>query len=630
MADKVQLTLETLVPEMDVLIQKGYFTKKDAKKIMKKRRYHEYQFEKTDVLPLDYFKAIKYEKILNKRMKQQKKNLHIKKNDYYDFHFIRRIIVLYKKCLIKFNNNDENIWMEYFNFLLVNKCNEILNKEIGRCLTLHPSKIIFWKIAAYHEYEDNLNFQNARNLLQKCIKFNQYNVAAYLEYFTFEIIFAKNFVERKDILSGKKTEEKKETKKKINIINDINEEKEKMEIDEEKNDNDDIINNNNNNDIVKTEVEKDKIRDLVIPELIYDDCLQKLINGKNKKVEEILEIHFGFLERLEKYGSSKQINYQKLENKIMNNIKNLINNNAQNSILCIDNEIKMIKMKLLKYSKEEIINRIKIVYKEFENNLFIEKYINYNNYISYHFLKYFLIDEEKQENNDSYLEELIKIIKPKIDINKLTTDLLSFNNIKLLMIISSKEYLIDNLLKTYNFDINTKIFDIIKTIFQKNDLSSLKDIFVIVNNIKNEISSLVENITKLPLKYEENENCLNFMEYYIEKIIELIKDEVTYYIKPELMKSYLEQINNQFLIGKVNYVIMKKLYYKMIELIVDKSIQINENDKNEDGKKYYGDSYKYIKENMEKLLINRKEIIKDIINKKENNKNKFQFLNWID
>ena len=628
MADKVQLTLETLVPEMDVLIQKGYFTKKDAKKIMKKRRYHEYQFEKTDVLPLDYFKAIKYEKILNKRMKQQKKNLHIKKKDYYDFHFIRRIIVLYKKCLIKFNNNDENIWMEYFNFLLVNKCNEILNKEIGRCLTLHPSKIIFWKIAAYHEYEDNLNFQNARNLLQKCIKFNQFNVEAYLEYFTFEIIFAKNFVERKDILSGKKTEEKKETKKKINIINDINEEKEKMEIDEEKNDNDDII--NNNNDIVKTEVENDKIRDLVIPELIYDDCLQKLINGKNKKVEEILQIHFGFLERLEKYGSSKQINYQKLENKIMNNIKNLINNNAQNSILCIDNEIKMIKIKLLKYSKEELINRIKIVYKEFENNLFIEKYINYNNYISYHFLKYFLIDEEKQENNDSYLEELIKIIKPKIDINKLTTDLLSFNNIKLLMIISSKEYLIDNLLKTYNFDINTKIFDIINTIFQKNDLSALKDIFVIVNNIKNEISSLVENITKLPLKYEENEICLNFMEYYIEKIIELIKDEVTYYIKPELMKSYFEQINNQFLRGNVNYVIMKKLYYKMIELIVDKSIQINENDKNEDGKNYYGDSYKYIKENMEKLLINRKEIIKDIINKKENNKNKFQFLNWID
>ena len=146
MADKVQLTLETLVPEMDVLVQKGYFEKKDIKKIMKKRRFHEYQFEKTDVRPLDYFRAIKYEKILNKRMKQKKKSLNVKKKDYYDFHFIRRIIVLYKKCLIKFNKNNDNIWMEYFNFLIVNKCNDILNKEIGRCLTMHPTNFMNMKI----------------------------------------------------------------------------------------------------------------------------------------------------------------------------------------------------------------------------------------------------------------------------------------------------------------------------------------------------------------------------------------------------------------------------------------------------------------------------------------------------
>jgi U3 small nucleolar RNA-associated protein 6 len=79
MADKVQMALETLVPEMDILIQKNYFTKKDVKKIMKKRRYHEYQFEKTDVMPLDFFKAIKYEKVLNNRMKQQKKKFTHKK-----------------------------------------------------------------------------------------------------------------------------------------------------------------------------------------------------------------------------------------------------------------------------------------------------------------------------------------------------------------------------------------------------------------------------------------------------------------------------------------------------------------------------------------------------------------------
>ena len=621
MADKVQLTLETLVPEMDVLIQKGYFTKKDVKKIMKKRRYHEYQFEKTDVRPLDFFKAIKYEKILNKRMKQQKKNLHIKKNDYYDFHFIRRIIVLYKKCLTKFSKNDENIWMEYFNFLLANKCNDNLNKEIGRCLTLHPTKIVFWKIAAYHEYEDNLNFQNGRSLLQKCIKFNPLNEEAYLEYFTFEIIFAKNFIERKNILSGKIKKENKVDKKHLNIINDVNEEKEIMKIEEEKNDKEE-----NNN------IEKNKIKDLIIPELIYEDTINKLIKGKNKNINEILEIHFSFLEKLEKYGDSEELNLQRLESKITNNINNLIITQEKNQLFCIDGKIKMIKIKMIKHSKEDILKKIKIIFKDFEDNLFNNKYINYYNYISYHFLNYFMSDEEKQENNEIYLEELIKLIKPKININKLEEEILSFNNIKLLLIISTKEYLINNLLKKNNYNIHSKIFHVLSIIFQNNDLSTLKDVFIILNNIKNEIESLIEQITRLNLKYEENQNCFDFIEYYIEKIIELISDEVTYYINPGLMKVYFDKINNQFLKGKMNYVLMKYLYSKMIELIVDKSIQNNENDKNENGKKYYESAYIYIRENMENFLINRKIIIEDIINKKRkiNPKSTFEFLKWID
>ena len=114
-------------------------------------------------------------------------------------------------------------------------------------------------------------------------------------------------------------------------------------------------------------------------------------------------------------------------------------------------------------------------------------------------------------------------------------------------------------------------------IFKQNHLSSLKDIFIIFNNIKNEIDSPLEKVTKLSISFiDDNENCFNFLKYYIEKIIDLIRDEMTYYIKPELMKNYYEMINNQFLKGKVNYIILKELYYKCI--------QINDNDKNEDGK----------------------------------------------
>jgi len=67
-------------------VQHGVFNKNEIKKIIKKRRFHEYQFERKDLTKIEFFKAIKYEKILDKRRIQKKKQLGIKKVNYYDFH----------------------------------------------------------------------------------------------------------------------------------------------------------------------------------------------------------------------------------------------------------------------------------------------------------------------------------------------------------------------------------------------------------------------------------------------------------------------------------------------------------------------------------------------------------------
>ena len=127
---------------------------------------------------------------------------------------------------------------------------------------------------------------------------------------------------------------------------------------------------------------------------------------------------------MEKYGSSKNLHYQDIENKIINNINNLLNeSDNKNELYTIENQIKIIEIKILKYSKEETLNKIKIIFKEFDNNLFISKYINYYNYICFHFLNYFLKEEENGEendyvNNEACLEELVKLIKSKINIEK--------------------------------------------------------------------------------------------------------------------------------------------------------------------------------------------------------------------
>ena len=88
MADKIQLTLENMIPELEVFAQNGIFKKNEIKKIIKKRRFYEYQFERKDLTKVEYFKAIKYEKILEKRRLNKKKEQGIKKTDYYDFHCI--------------------------------------------------------------------------------------------------------------------------------------------------------------------------------------------------------------------------------------------------------------------------------------------------------------------------------------------------------------------------------------------------------------------------------------------------------------------------------------------------------------------------------------------------------------
>ena len=109
---------------------------------------------------------------------------------------VRRSVYLFNKCLRKFRK-DEMIWLEFFNFLIKHKCFNILNKEIGSCLVNNPKNIDFWKIAAYNEFENNLNTLAARNILQKCIRVNRRVLEANLEYFIFELKFVDKVYRRR-------------------------------------------------------------------------------------------------------------------------------------------------------------------------------------------------------------------------------------------------------------------------------------------------------------------------------------------------------------------------------------------------------------------------------------------------
>ena len=197
--------------------------------------------------------------------------------------------------------------MEFFNFLIRNKCNNLLNKEIGVCLSNHPQVLDFWKIAAYNEYENNLNAFVARNIFQKCIRMNKNNINAYLEYFIFEIRFIEKILERRKILTKSKEEEEK-----LKFVNDVNEKEEKIIENEVAGRIEEILPS-----------ESDEVLNLKIGEIIWKKALNSSIED-NK-----INITLSFLRTLymNKNKLGKNINYLKklMIDSIQSDMKEMIN-----------------------------------------------------------------------------------------------------------------------------------------------------------------------------------------------------------------------------------------------------------------------------------------------------------------
>ena len=564
MADKVQLTLEALIPDLDALVQKGIFTKKDAKKITKKRRFHEYQFEKKDVSKVDFLKAIQYETVLNKRMEQQRKKLHIEKRDYYDSHFIRRIIVLYQKCLIKFEK-DQTLWLDFFNFLIKNKCNKVLNKEIGKCLIKFPRNLIFWKIAGYNEFENNLNTKQARTLFLKCIRLNPI-IDAYINYFVFEIKFAEKVSERRNlVLQNKKGD-------KLKMLDEIIEDKEE-------------------------EIDYDEISKLTIPTLAWQNAIKELAPKTN---EDMINIHYTFLENLIKYAISKYIDSSELEENITNAIISLSNT--------IESKLRVILIKIKKI--KNVTELFDTLYGYIESLI---KETKENNYIIYECLSFIM---NNYNNEKSQLEIFFSKIKPLIDLPSL------IKTPKLISLLSSQDLQSENIV-----DINTLYklsFDIIQNAITSYDSSatqeSLNEAFASISNLKYQIENvdIITSLTSLSIKNESLLPC------YIENIIKLISQEISYYLDKEKAMNYFNSIIIQIeRVRDISYHNIKYLYENIIDALVSSALL---NSGNIEG---YRDIILTMKQTMSSKLISFDSCIKEIKQKRKYNEEQLSFINTI-
>ncbi|KAJ2991095.1 U3 snoRNP protein [Globomyces sp. JEL0801] len=120
-----------------------------------------------------------------------------------DYSIVRRIHAIYLKTLKKFSN-DIRIWVQYFDWSIKAKSCRTLGKNFARAIQLHPTKSIFWIMAASYEFEQNHNITSARILLQRAIRINPQDQKLWLEYFKLELLWIFKLKERRRVLFQEK------------------------------------------------------------------------------------------------------------------------------------------------------------------------------------------------------------------------------------------------------------------------------------------------------------------------------------------------------------------------------------------------------------------------------------------
>nr|KAJ3421289.1 U3 snoRNP protein [Polyrhizophydium stewartii] len=196
-----------MLPELEDLERRCIFTKAEIKSIVKKRTAHEYAIHRKIAKKGDFLAYIEYETNLEKLRRKRKQRLGLNKApekgekgiSLSDHSMLRRIHTLYQKMLKKFKG-DVRLWVQYFEWSKRMGSTKALATSFARAIQLHPTKSVFWIMAAAWEFEENSNVTAARVLMQRGLRINPVDKKMWLEYFKLELLWVQKLKERRRIL----------------------------------------------------------------------------------------------------------------------------------------------------------------------------------------------------------------------------------------------------------------------------------------------------------------------------------------------------------------------------------------------------------------------------------------------
>ncbi|GFR40073.1 hypothetical protein Agub_g616 [Astrephomene gubernaculifera] len=200
MADTVQYLMEQMIPELEDLEQKGYFSRAEIKKIVQKRQNFEYLLKRRAALKEDFYRYIEFEAKLEELRQIRKQKLGIKgKKSLAEVAIVRRIHFIFERAGRKFRS-DLGLWMRWIEVCKQYKSTKQLSKVITKALQRHSTVSELWIEAARWEFDQNNDISAARTLMQQGIRMCKQDEAIWVAYYRLELLYALKLRVRRKVL----------------------------------------------------------------------------------------------------------------------------------------------------------------------------------------------------------------------------------------------------------------------------------------------------------------------------------------------------------------------------------------------------------------------------------------------
>jgi len=204
--ERVQFQQEQMLAELKDLMEKGLFSRTEAKVIMKKRREFEMALVRRVARKSDFLRYAAYEMDLERLRRKRVEKIKLRSpQSVSDYAIVKRVFQIFERAVRKFKG-DVGLWMEYIRVAEKAGAKALAGKITARAIQMHPTESWLYILSANREMKMG-NMSGARTMMERGIRMNSKDERLWIEWIKLEMGYIQQLKDKgvqdsNDVLRG--------------------------------------------------------------------------------------------------------------------------------------------------------------------------------------------------------------------------------------------------------------------------------------------------------------------------------------------------------------------------------------------------------------------------------------------